>query len=185
MNGHQKQREASRRMIETALFALMKEMEFSQITVCQIAERADVARRTFYRLYCGKEDVIRQYFAGLCGAYQDSCQKLEYYDLRQIAEDYFGFWYRHRELLLLLDRCGMDKMLYYEMNRVSMQIVKARMENKVLKERPDLAYFADYSVGGFVNLLHRWVQSGMQETASEYARKVSNALLEFSAINAP
>lgn len=214
MNGHQKQRQASKQMIETALFALMEEMDFSQITVCQIAERADVARRTFYRLYRSKEDVMHQYFAGLCDAYQDSCQKLAFYDLRRIAEDYFGFWHQHKEQLLLLHRCGMDRMLYYEMSRVSMQIVRMRMGDKALKGRPDfvkrpnlaehsdlarssdlekqmackelpgLAYFADYSVGGFVNLLHRWVQSGMQETPGEYAQKVSDAILQFSAMNA-
>lgn len=220
MNGHQKQREASKRMIETALFALMEELDFSKITVCRIVERADVARKTFYRLYRSKEDVMRQYFAGLCDAYQDSCQALEFYDLRRIAEDYFGFWHQHKDQLLLLHRCGMDKLLYYEMNRVSMQIVKMRMgdgdlegrpnlagqpdfvkrpnlaessalaersdlaEQVALKEQPDLAYFAAYSVGGFVNLLHRWVQSGMQETPGEYARKVSDAILQFSAMNA-
>lgn len=214
MNGHQKQRQASKQMIETALFALMEEMDFSQITVCQIAERADVARRTFYRLYRSKEDVMYQYFAGLCDAYQDSCQELAFYDLRRIAEDYFGFWHQHKEQLLLLHRCGMDRMLYYEMSRVSMQIVRMRIGDKALKERPDfvkrpnlaersdlarssdlekqmdckelpgLAYFADYSVGGFVNLLHRWVQSEMQETPGEYARKCSDAILQFSAMNA-
>lgn len=208
MNGHQKQRQASKQMIETALFALMEEMDFSQITVCQIAERADVARRTFYRLYRSKEDVMHQYFAGLCDAYQDSCQELAFYDLRRIAEDYFGFWHRHKEQLLLLSRCGMDRMLYYEMSRASMQIVRMRIGDKALKGRlnlaersdlagspdlekqmdckelPGLAYFADYSVGGFVNLLHRWVQSEMKETPGEYAQKVSDAILQFSAMNA-
>ncbi len=216
MNGHQKQRETSKRMIESALFALMEEMEFSQITVCRIVERADVARKTFYRLYHNKEDVMCQYFADLCNAYQASCRKLAHYDLRRIAEDYFGFWHQHRKLLLLLHRCGMDQMLYYEMTRVSMQIVKMRMEDGGLDgkpgmaepldlpewtdlpeqlgitartelaepldsdERPELAYFADYSVGGFVNLLHRWVRSGMRETPGEYAQKVGDAILKFS-----
>lgn len=212
MNGHQKQRQASKQMIETALFALMREKDFSQITVCQIVERADVARRTFYRLYRSKEDVMHQYFAGLCDAYQDSCQELAFYDLRRIAEDYFGFWHQHKEQLLLLSRCGMDRMLYYEMSRASMQIVRMRMGDEALKGRPDLAgslnlaersdlarssdlakqvdlkelpglaYFADYSVGGFVNLLHRWVQSGMQETPGEYAQKCSDAILAFGGI---
>lgn len=83
-------------------------------------------------------------------------------------------------------------MLYYEMTRVSMQIVKMRMEDGCLDgkpgmaeplgsdERPELAYFADYSVGGFVNLLHRWVRSGMREMPGEYAQKVSGAIFKFS-----
>lgn len=62
MNGHQKQKEESKEMIEEALFALMQEKSYSKIAVTEIVERAGVARRTFYRLYDGKDDVINSYF---------------------------------------------------------------------------------------------------------------------------
>ena len=50
MNGHQKQKEQSRRMIEDALFLIMEEKPYAQITVSEIAKTADVSRRTFYRM---------------------------------------------------------------------------------------------------------------------------------------
>ena len=53
MNGHEKQKEQSRQMIENALFELLEEKEYSAISVSEIVKRADVARRTFYRLYDG------------------------------------------------------------------------------------------------------------------------------------
>ena len=59
MDGHKKQREQSARMIETALFELMEEKAFNEITVSEIVKRADVARRTFYRLYNRKESSSR------------------------------------------------------------------------------------------------------------------------------
>ena len=58
MNGHQKQREQSGRMIEEALFSLMEKKPYAQITVSGITRRADISRRTFYRLYSGKDEVL-------------------------------------------------------------------------------------------------------------------------------
>lgn len=177
MNGRERQKEESRRMIEEALFELMKEEEFSRITVVQIAERADVARRTFYRMYESKEDVLHRCFGRLCQEYKADCKVLSSYDLRQISRDFFGFWYRYRELLLLLDSCGLDTMLYCEMSRVSSEIIRQRTGSEAMKSRPGLAYFADYSAGGFINLLRSWVAGGMRKNADEYAERVSTALL--------
>lgn len=177
MNGRERQKEESRRMIEEALFELMKEEAFSKITVVQIAKRADVARRTFYRLYESKEDVIHRCFERLCEEYKAECGRLCSCDLRQISLDFFGFWYRHRDLLLLLNSCGLDTMLYSEMIRVSSEVVEQRVGSEAMTDLPGLEYFADYSAGGFINLLRSWVAGGMRETADEYAERVSTALL--------
>ena len=145
MNGHQKQREESRKMIETGLFELMREKDFDKITVSEIAERSDVARRTFYRLYKSKEDVICQHFGKLCQDYKNRYPALEGYNIRQISKEYFCFWHQHREFLLLLHKCGLDRMLYYEMSRVSSAVIKARIGCETLKRETGLEYFADYS----------------------------------------
>lgn len=179
MDGHKRQREQSARMIETALFELMKEKDFVQITVSEIVKRADVARRTFYRLYKRKEDVLHVYFGKLCQDYQNTYPALEKYDLNQIAKDYFGFWYRHREFLILIHQCGLDEMLYYEISRVSEDIVKSRIGCRKAENEQDMRFFAYYSTGGFILLLHHWITEEMTETPEQYAQKVSTAILNF------
>lgn len=72
MNGHQRQREQSGRMIEEALFSLLEKKGFEAITVSELVKRADVARRTFYRLYDRKEDVLHCYFQRLCEDYKQA-----------------------------------------------------------------------------------------------------------------
>lgn len=166
-------------MIQNALFELMKEKCFSQITVSEIAERADVARRTFYRLYEGKRDVLRSYFSDLCCDYCRRYEPLEHYDIGQIAREYFSFWYEYREPLLLMHKCGLDDVLYYEISRTSTEVVKKRMDDGNLKNDLDMEFFAGYSAGGFLNLLHRWIADGMQEAPEKYAESVSKALLRF------
>lgn len=179
MNGHERQKEQSKRMIEDALFELIAEKDFAQITVSEIAERADVARRTFYRLYQGKEEVVHSFFERLCLEYRDGHEALSHYDIARIANDYFSFWYKHRDVLLLLHRRGLDKMLYYEIGCLSMGTVKNRIGSGEKRELEGIHYFLDYSAGGFMNLLYRWVAEGMEDMPEEFAGKVSRALLEF------
>ena len=178
MDGHKRQRQESARRIETALFALMREKNYAQITVSEIVNRADVARRTFYRLYKKKEDVIHRYFEKLCQEYRSTYPELNRYDLTQIAEEYFRFWYRHKDMLLLMHRCGLDGMLYYEISNASEEIVKNRIAYGEIRQR-DIQLFAYYSAGGFLLLLHRWIAEGMQETPVHYARTASRAILQF------
>ena len=176
MNGHQRQKDESRQRIEEALFALIEEKDYIQITVSEIALRADVARRTFYRLYENKDDVIHGYFERLCGEYRQSYPPLQRYDLEQIAGDYFSFWHRYREILLKLYRCGLGNLVGYEISRASFEVIKKRIGSETLQKEKNLDYFIDYSVGGFIRLLSRWIESGMEETPEQYARAVAGAI---------
>lgn len=189
MNGHERQKEQSRRMIEEALFALMKEKSYEQITVAEITRRADVARRTFYRLYKNREDVLDTFWQKLCREYKEQYSALDCYDIQRIAEEYFSFWYQYRESLLLMHECGLDSMLYYSLNRFALEIVEGRMGKEAVQENiggstegEELAgteYFAAYSAGGFCSLLFRWVDGGMKEPPREYAAAVGISIRNF------
>ena len=179
MNGHQKQKEQSRRMIEDALFLIMEEKPYAQITVSEIAKTADVSRRTFYRMYHEKDEVLHCYFERLCREYRGQNAALEHYDISRMAQEYFTFWGRHRDTLLLMHRCGLDQMLYFELSRASGVVVKARISGRDRENDRDTEYFAEYSTGGFSLLLQRWIAEGMEEPAEHYAQAVSRALLKF------
>ncbi len=178
MNGHERQREQSRQMIENAFFELLREKEFSQITVSEIVKRADVARRTFYRLYEKKESVIAVYFQNLCEEYKNGHTQIESYDLKQVARDYFEFWYIQRDKLLTFYRAGLQDLLYYGISSASTEVIRSRIQDEQLRKMPEVEYFATYSVGGFINLLIQWIEKGMEGTPQEYAEVVSSAIIK-------
>ena len=178
MNGHERQREQSRQMIENAFFELLREKEFSQITVSEIVKRADVARRTFYRLYEKKESVIAVYFQNLCEEYKNEHTQIESYDLKQVARDYFEFWYIQRDKLLTFYKAGLQDLLYYGISSASTEVIRSRIQDEQLRKLPEVEYFATYSVGGFINLLIRWIEKGMEGTPQEYAEVVSSAIIK-------
>jgi len=179
MDGHKRQREQSAKMIEDALFELMREKDFARITISEIAKRADVGRRTFYRLYTSKEEVLHAWFDKLCREYKDTYPPLARYDLNQIARDYFEFWYSYRDVLLLMHQCGLSEIIYGEISRVSEDIVKSRMGCERAEGEKDMRFFAYYSVGGFILLLRHWIEEGMEEKPEVYAQEVSKAILKY------
>lgn len=166
-------------MIEDAFFQLIEENDYTKITVSEIAERAGVARRTFYRLYDGKEAVLKKWIEKIFHEYQRECGKLQVYDIGRISEEYFNFWYRYREKLLLLHRNGLDAwMLYHMAGPMSGKIIGQRISEKVW-EQTNVEYFMLFSAGGFANLLYRWISDGMAGTPGDYAKKVSHSILFF------
>lgn len=49
----------SQKQIADALFSLMEERPYADVTVCAICDRANVSRQTFYSLFRSKENVVR------------------------------------------------------------------------------------------------------------------------------
>lgn len=58
MDGHQKLALQSKQWLLEALFELLKNQTFQTISVTAIADKAGVSRRTFYRLYKDKYDLL-------------------------------------------------------------------------------------------------------------------------------
>lgn len=60
----------SQHMISDALFSLMKRKPFQQITVTEICEEAAIGRKTFYRNFESREDVIDFQLDLMCENYK-------------------------------------------------------------------------------------------------------------------
>ena len=78
-----------------------------------------------------------------------------------------------------MDQSGLGEMVYYEISRVSEEIVKKRIGSEKVRNGQDVRFFAYYSVGGFILLLQHWIIDGMRETPEQYAQQVSRAILKY------
>ena len=89
----------SQKEITAALLILMKEHPYNEITVKQILLESKLARKTFYRNFESKDDVL---FSLL------RCNLEEYFDIVNnakggVLDTIFEFADKNRELLMLLD----------------------------------------------------------------------------------
>lgn len=158
----------SRQRLAEALLTVMELYDYREITVTQIAQEAGLSRKTFYRLFRDKDQVLDLVFEGLfqeCFARIKSLELRHYWDVVQV---FFDFWEERRELLALL---GKNKLLPRVFER-SCQYATEVFAFVRSRERAEvstfpLPYLLAYSVGGMHSMLLKWAEDGMALPSSE------------------
>ena len=57
--------EQSKKKIADALLVVLQQYDYKEITITQLAQEAKLSRKTFYRLFTDKEDVLSYLFENL------------------------------------------------------------------------------------------------------------------------
>ncbi|MGY3777736.1 TetR/AcrR family transcriptional regulator [Isobaculum melis] len=160
----------SKKELTKSLFELMKRKDFTRITVTEIAQQALLDRRTFYRHYVQKEEIIEDYCDELCLAYIGRLKQVMPINFYLMAFIYFEFWYEHREFLALIIS---SHLYHFVIARYDTYLPHIReifegqtfeYENTTMEK-----YALSFSIGGFWHLLKVWQKNGMQETPEEMA----------------
>lgn len=161
----------SREMIIDALTDLMKKKKYKDITVTDLVNSAGLGRKTFYRHFQSKADVLEYFFDLMFPEYQnelsDSIQSSNNRAFA-IVNAYFEFWRRRFDLLrYLVDNNLMDILL----KKLNQSIWT--LNYNVLKDISNEEY-VKYSVafysGGLWNLLYQWAENGGIEPSDQMAK---------------
>ncbi len=159
--------ERSKQQFAMALFSLMKVYKYIEITVTQLAQEANLSRKTFYRLFNDKNDVLKQLFDTLFFDFFSEIKERgikHYWDLVQV---YFDFWESRKEILLLLSKNDLMPIMFEYVYRNSEKIfILVRTSEKAEAFNELLPYLLAYSVGGMHSMLIKWVESEMSVPSS-------------------
>ena len=90
------------RIFTHTLLRLMGEMSYSEISVTELCQRADLSRKTFYRLFGCKDDVLYALVDSYFHAYsaQPTSEPSIYGHMHRV----FSFWKENRDLLDALSK---------------------------------------------------------------------------------
>ena len=173
----------SKQEITDALLALMEKYPYNEISVKQIVLETGLVRKTFYRNFSSKDDVLDACINSVIRAYVDGLLERPVDPLGVI----FHFCDENRELLELLNR---NRLLYLLLLRLNEEIPKisrtvdmsrnpfARFMNGM---NPD--YLIAFNIGAIWNVIFKWVERGMEEplddvriTLEKYLHRVSRSL---------
>ena len=154
--------EESKRKFVGALLELMKVYPYTDITVTQLSQEAALSRKTFYRLFDDKDDILTLLFDGLyleCFTQIRQRNVKRYWELVQL---YFDFWESRKEDLFLLSKSGLlPRMFEYVYRHGEQVFVALRSADTANAFAPSLPYILAYSIGGMHSMLMKWVESGM------------------------
>ena len=104
MRDTSKRLEKTREKITDALFSLLENNSYEEITIREIAYEADLTRNTVYRHFNNKDEMLRYSFEKYIGLLSDHISSHDPQDYRELCLLYFAFWEEHIDYLLMLRR---------------------------------------------------------------------------------
>ena len=145
----------SKRRLVTALLALMEEKSYFKINIQELATRAGMDRRTFYRNFDSKEDVLRRYMNIFLKRFVMSLKVESELNIDNTIEILINSLDEYKTFLVLLNKSGIVFFLLEYLNQnlnLIMEIIKERSPYSLEANFEDkLAY----SIGGTYNFLVR------------------------------
>lgn len=154
----------SKEWIAEALFRLLEERPFPEITISQVTELSGLSRRTYYRHFASLEDVVAYRLGRLAGGVVEALGAVRPSSYGQAVELFFLYWGRHLDLLRLLQKRG----LLHLMIDTIFEMLPHAFGLEISEEHQEYAYrFAASSMFG---LLQTWLENGAKETPHEMAQ---------------
>ena len=166
----------SQKEITKTLISLMKKHPYNEITVKHILLESKLARKTFYRNFDSKDDVLyslikktfREYFMIVNTAEGD------------VLTTIFSYVEKNQELLLLLDK---NNMLYIPLQCMNeygpflrSTLLSERNPFNQLFEGLDSEYLMGLNIGAIWNVISLWIHRGMQESPDEIKTTIEQYL---------
>lgn len=154
--------EESKSKIANALLVVLQQYDYKEITITQLAQEAKLSRKTFYRLFTDKEDVLNYLFANL---YMECFEKIKSQGIQHywdIVQCYFDFWEERKSMLLIFKQSKLLPVLFdgaYNYSFSIFEYVRSKEVADLLSEQ--LPYLLAYSIGGMHSMLLKWVENDM------------------------
>lgn len=172
-----------------ALLALMAEKDYEKISVSELAKRAQYDRRTFYRYFKSKDDILCLHYAELLHEMAELTNQKGVLTPRSFCLAYFEFWNGHTDFLTLLDR---HRLLHFLGERQELMIYH-HVGHRVQEDLPDTlsetAEFGQYSFyftqGGLWSALIYWVHTGMKQSPAVLTEHILNTFIEMAKLICP
>lgn len=107
----------SQRWIIQALLNLMEKMEYDKITVTEICRNADLDRRTFYRNFDSKNDVLEAYISFLGEEYIKMYETLDKPSKHTATKVFFEFWSQYLNFIRNIKKCGLSDFVFQRFSK--------------------------------------------------------------------
>ena len=172
----------TRAQLRQALTALLEEKSAREITVKELADRADVNRGTFYRHYRDIPDMMDQLenevlgqFAAVFDAYTTADLRR---GLRHILEDVFQLVEENADLCAAFPGSREDDAFFQRLTALIYEKVQREWKD-LYRPREAFAqdYYLDFMVAGAVGLVRSWLSRERRESPEEMARFAEELIL--------
>ena len=156
----------SRQWLEEALFDLLAtKTSLRNISVAELSEHAQIARRTFYRYYHSKEQVLTNYLDRLIQDYITELQTAKLTNFEDLVNLFFQYWSQYTESLKILQDANLLVFILqrsYDKLPAAYTTVMAPWHVTDSNQR-QITYDSRFITGGLYNIFDEWLKGDYQE----------------------
>lgn len=160
----------SKTLITNTLLELMKTEEYHAITISELTLHCELTRKTFYRNYTNKDDVLNSYIEELFQEYQRELSNLSEFTPYNAVYTYFSFCKTHIEFFQLLEKQNLMTFILTNFEAFLCKIGSEFQHMDSGEYSVVTKYNVAFSTGGFWYLLCQWLHSGAKEKPEEMAK---------------
>lgn len=169
-----KRKEANIRVKESitnTLFSLMAKKSLADIHITELVDGAGVARASFYRNYCSKEDVLVTLIRDILDEFWDetSMEQGSFYTYENVLLS-FRYFKKYRDYVLDLYRAGFLSVLLEELNHFH-ESVEGSMASSSIEKYQLYLY-----IGALLNTAVVWLSTDEKTRPEDMARFFLNAV---------
>ncbi|MDR3318793.1 MAG: TetR/AcrR family transcriptional regulator [Clostridiales bacterium] len=157
-------------MIADALARLLKEKHYAQITVTDICRKADIVRKTFYRNFSVKEDVINYILDNRFSHFSLVLDNEPKIDALRIFCDLYNMLLEYKEFLVLFHNNGL---FHIAARRIAELMRDESIFTKTDRTKLNPKYYKYLTaqiVATMVSIVETWIDDNFSDTPEEIAR---------------
>lgn len=162
----------SRLKMENALLKLMETSRFQDITIQEITYHAGLSRRTFYRNYSSKEDILAGFFHRIWEEYRGKIVQEPDLSMPNIARVFFSCMQNHLEFLTIINRHNLLPIFLSKVDELLPSAFYAARGERIALPAETVRYALAFSAGGFMRILILWLNDGAKKTPDEMGAMV-------------
>lgn len=166
---------AQQRLFQQALLGAIKNQRYSQVSVTDLCRQTGLSRKTFYRLYENKDDVLCALLDGILynmPIHQEPKQSVQE-DLYRI----FEYWKEQKQIL---DALSVDHQTYLLLERALYYVSGEDLATQRALGaigHPHKEEILLFVLGGILSMTIRWHHSGYAKSTQEMAQLAALLLM--------
>lgn len=158
----------SKKEIIDTLLMLMHQYPYSEITVKHILLESGVARKTFYRNFSSKDDVLIAYLDFMMFEYVKGISLFEETKIISIFDLILEFCDVNKEMLFILKHNGLLYLLLERWNlnlpALHGKLVQESKNSELHTQDDSMEYILAFNVGAVWNVISKWLEKDMRDS---------------------
>lgn len=165
--------------IKEAFFSIIKDKKSSKITVTEIANRANIDRKTFYLHYDSPEAIMDEFYKNLINDFLLILEKNDFFDrsfdVLALFQSLNTLAMRDIELYRHIAKMPSYASFWEEIKDIAKSVVIESMSGAINMSKDELNMYADFYTAGIVSAYLKWLRNEVSLTETEVVNILSTA----------